>query len=67
MRNLFQISNQREIDKMKSDFHKKIYLAFIIGTLMALAIGFLFAPKSGKEMKTQIRKACKCCRKKMEA
>lgn len=66
MRNLFQISNQREIEKMKSDFHKKICLAFLVGTLFALAIGFLFAPKSGKEMRTQVRKACKCCRKKTD-
>ncbi len=65
MRNLFQISNQREIDKMKSDFHKKIYLAFFLGMVIALAFGLLFAPKSGKDLRDQFLKMCKNYRKKV--
>lgn len=65
MRNLFQISNQREIEKMKSDFHKKICLAFLVGAVLALAFGFLFAPKAGKELREQVRKTCKNYRNKM--
>ncbi|MBE0449692.1 MAG: YtxH domain-containing protein [Clostridia bacterium] len=67
MRNLFQISNQREIEKMKSDFHKKICLAFLVGTVIALAFGLLFAPKSGKDLREQVKKICKNYRKKVDS
>lgn len=64
MCNLFQISNQREIDKMKSSSYKKIGMAFLAGTLVALALGLLFAPKSGKNLREQVVKTCKLYRKK---
>lgn len=66
MRNLFQISNQREIEKMKSNLLRKICLAFFVGTVFALVLGLLFAPKSGKEMREQIKKTCKNFKKKVD-
>lgn len=65
MRNLFQIYDQREIQKMKSDFYMKICLAFVVGMVIALAIGVVFAPSSGKEMREKFRSLCKKYRKRI--